>query len=276
MACSKKESGSLSVTADYLHITGIVTDLNDQTVSGVDIYIPGIDQPVSFSEEDGEFSLNLSDSRLEEIIRYSQSRYREKAPDYFRLVFVKNSAPSLVAASSPLLFNTRGSNDIGKIKLAEPSSVSGRVVKLPADGNFIPAAGVTVRGLHKTVVAGEDGRFLIEGLPYGESTVYAEAEGFSPAKQNVIVEAAQTQELDADLILFPGSIVSGWVSSLPAGEYKELLKSGHPYQRSFSLASSPKTKYVRYHHDRSVFDAGTGDAAWKPVKARTAMAHTCP
>src|SRR5208337_1815770 len=54
-------------------------------------------------------------------------------------------------------------------------------------------------GLTRTTVTGEDGAYVLAELPAGEYTVTAEATGFSPVAQNVIVSVGADTTADFDL-----------------------------------------------------------------------------
>src|SRR5208337_4864081 len=54
-------------------------------------------------------------------------------------------------------------------------------------------------GLTRTTVTGEDGGYVLAELPAGEYTVTADAAGFSPVAQNVIVSVGADTAANFDL-----------------------------------------------------------------------------
>lgn len=265
-ACSKKDSSSFSVSADYLNLTGTITDSNLQPISGVGIFLPGIDSPITFANEYGEFDVTISDRTLKTSRDLWSQRLRRSSKQ-FRVVFQSEEA-GLAAISGLMSYNARGTKELDSIVLEPTASLAGQVNQFSEEGDVLPAAGLDVYAAHKAARTGVDGKFILEGLPLGTLNLIAIGENTSIAESAVALETSTLKNLDAPIVVFPANAIGGWITPLPAAPLKELHASGHPYQRSFSVSHAPLVKFMRFHHDQGSFDKNLGDAAWQPVKKR--------
>jgi len=268
--CSKSSDSSISVKADYINVSATVNFLDGTPAKYSDIYLPGIGSPISSTNEEGVFNVTISESTLTKSKQIWLERTNENI-DKFQLIISNSLDPdkaALAAATKKIAYSLKGKEDLGIITLTPSSTLTGTVNYMSDAGELIAASGIEVFAAHKHAITGEDGLFEIDGLPANITNVYATSRDFSTAQTIITIKSNETKALNAPLVVFTDNMLSGWITPIESQPLSYLIASGHPFQKSFAVSSSPRVKYVRYHHSRDELEKSGADAAWIPIRNR--------
>lgn len=262
--CHKSSSGKSSGVNSQLTISGFVTDGGSLAQPGTEIFLPGVDYAFSYAQTRGEFRVSLSQAQLADIELRQRNQLKDQAPAFFRLHFSKrDQGLETMAVSEPIPFSSRGNINLGEVYLEPGVNVSGQVEVVEKEGKRIPGRGLTVLAGRTSIMTDDRGQFTMGGVPRSLKEIYVIGEGTTVGFAEVSLKGGLENVLPQPILIFPVDEVSGFVSLLPEEDVAELIASGHPYLRRFSVAPSAKARFIRYHHDEEKFKAG--QAEWLPV-----------
>lgn len=264
-SCSQgATSGRLSLGPDFISFVGTAMTPGGAGIGGAQIYIDLIAEPLAVAGSDGTFQLTLTKTMLRDL----GSRV-QPGQTSFKIVFESvTEDPKMIAMAGPFSLGDHGRKDLGVVTLQAAASLAG-VAKIlnKQDGTYTAASGTSIKTGRQITSTDDGGSFRLTNLPTGKLELFAEKSGVARIVQVVELLPGENKTLDHPIVLFPDGSITGLVEAVPVTntELRDLMASGHPYQRSFAVTSSPNAKFVRFHHDVTLLARDAVAAPWHDI-----------
>lgn len=269
-SCLKSSGARLAVNqvANTLTLTGSVTLADGTAASGFNVFADELDTGLGITDASGSFRVTLTEDQLNRLAAVQDGTSPASGRNVFRLWIEASDEAALVGVSSAIETARRGEHQLAAITLQSTASVTGKVMLVSSGRRPEDAPGASIKIGRRQAIAGEGGRFVIERVPAGQSSIATSFNGYQTDIRVINLLAGEQITLPFEIVLFPEKTVGGAVFLDDRVSVAELVRAGHPFLRAFRAVGSSTARYIRYYHDVNSLTSNPGVAPWRPIPER--------
>ena len=269
-SCLKQGGTRLAVNnvSTNLTLNGSVLLSDGRSAPGINIYADEIETSLGVTDDNGGFSLILTDDQLNRLAAVQDGTSPASGRNVFRLWVEGGDISPMVGVSNAIETARRGEHQLAAIILQPAANVSGKVMVVSSGRRPEDAQGASIKIGRRTAVAGEGGRFQIERAPAGQSSIVTSFNGYQTDIRLINIQAGEQITLPFEIVLFPEETVGGAVFLDDRVSVADLVRAGHPFLRAFRAIGSSNARYIRYHHDATSLTSDPSVAPWRPIPER--------